>query len=359
MVSEILSNEEIIQAARRNVTQASWDYMVGASESETAMRRNRQAFDRIAFRPRVLIDVSHVDPSTTFLGHKLRIPVMLAPIGHMQSFIPEGAVASTRAAAEFGTMHVVGSATEPSLEETAAAADNPKVFQLYVQGDWEWTQDIVDRAMEAGYTALCLTVDTARYSRRERPMLRGWVPPSRGNAANPYWRASVTWDMMDRIKELAKGRPFMLKGIATPEDAALAVEHGVDVVWVSNHGGRQLDHGIGTMDMLREILDAVAGRAEVVMDGGVQRGSDVVKAVALGAKAVAIGRLQAWGLGAAGTAGVVRVLEILEEEMLVAMGLVGVTSIDQLGPAYVRPAEPVTQPHEMSSWVNMPVERIL
>lgn len=189
-------------------------------------------------------------------------------------------------------------------------------------------------------------------------MLRGWVPPSRGSAADPYWRASVTWDMMDKIKELAQGRPFMLKGIATPEDAVLAVEHGVDVVWVSNHGGRQLDHGIGTMDMLEEILEAVDGRAEVVLDGGVQRGSDVVKAVALGAKAVAIGRLQAWGLGAAGTAGVVRVLEILEEEMLVAMGLLGVTSVDQLSPAYLRPAKPVTHPHEMSSWVNMPVERI-
>lgn len=359
MVSDIQSNEEIILAARRNVTQTAWDYMVGASESETGMRRNRLAFDRIAFRPRVLIDVTHVDASTTFLGHKMRIPVMLAPIGHMQSFIAEGAAAATRAAAEFGTMHVVGSATAPSLEETAAAGDNPKVFQLYVQGDWQWTKEIVGRAMDAGYMALCLTVDTARYSRRERPMLRGWAPPVRGSAADPRWRAGVTWEMMDRIKELARGRPFMLKGIATAEDAALAVEHGVDVVWISNHGGRQLDHGIGTMDMVAEIQEAVDGRAEIVLDGGVQRGSDVVKAVALGVKAVAIGRLQAWGLGAAGTEGLVRVLEIMEEEMFVAMGLLGVTSMDQLGPAYVRYADPVIHPHEMSSWVNIPGERIL
>jgi len=358
LVSEILSNDEIIKMARRNVSQGAWDYMVGASESETAMRRNRQAFDEVAFRPRVLIDVSHVDPSTTFLGQKMRIPVMLAPIGHMQSFTPGGAAIPTVAATEFGTIHVISSTTEPSIEDIAAAADGPKVFQLYVQGDWEWTKEIVGRAMDAGHVALCLTVDTARYSRRERPMLRGWVPPSRGRSVDPYWRASVTWEIMARIKGLSRGLPFMVKGIATPEDAVMAVEHGVDVIWVSNHGGRQLDHGIGTMDMLMEILEAVDGRAEVVLDGGVQRGSDVVKAVALGAKAVAIGRLQAWGLGTAGTAGVVRVLEILEEEMLVAMGLVGVTSIDQLSPAYLRPAKAVTHPHEMSSWVNMPIDRI-
>ena len=151
----------------------------------------------------------------------------------------------------------------------------------------------------------------------------------------------------------------MLKGIATAADAALALEHGVDVIWVSNHGGRQLDHGLGTIDMLPEIVDTVGGNAEIIVDGGVQRGSDVVKAVALGAKAVAIGKLQSWGLAANGTAGAVRVLEILEEEMRIAMGLIGVTSIDQLNPSFVCKAEPVTHPHEMSSWVNMPGERML
>ena len=163
---------------------------------------------------------------------------------------------------------------------------------------------------------------------------------------------------MDRIKELA-GLPFMLKGVAAAEDAVLAVEHGVDVIWVSNHGGRQLDHGLGTMDMLGEIVEAVEGKADIVLDGGVQRGGDVAKAVALGAQAVAIGTLQAWGLGAAGAAGLVRVMEILEEELVVAMGLLGVTSIDQLTPAYVCKAEAVTASHEMSAWVNMPEDRIL
>jgi len=168
----------------------------------------------------------------------------------------------------------------------------------------------------------------------------------------------LTWEKMDEIKEMWGG-PFLLKGVATPEDATLAVEHGVDVIWVSNHGGRQLDHGLGALDNLPEIVQAVGGRADIVLDGGVQRATDIVKAIALGAKAVAIGRLQAWGLGAAGKDGCLRVLEILENEMTSALGLLGVTSVDQLGPRYVCRAEPVTPPHEMSAWVNMPGGRIL
>ena len=359
MSSDFVSNEQIIQAARQNLTQSAWAYVSGASESETTMRRNRLAFDRIAFRPRILVDVSSIDPSTTFIGHKMRIPVVLAPIGSLQTFVTGGGTAATKAAAEFGTMHVVSSVTEPSLEEIAASGDNPKVFQLYVRGDFSVIEEIVGRAMDAGYTSLCLTVDSAHYSRRERPMLVGWAPPTSRRPAERSFQAELTWDYMDRIKELARGRPFMLKGVATAEDAALAVEHGVDVIWVSNHGGRQLDHGQGTMDMLPEIVDAVAGRADIVLDGGVQRGGDVLRAVALGAKAVAIGKLQGWGLGAAGVEGLVRVLEILEEEIVVAMALLGVTSIDQLSPKYVCEAEAVTPPHEMSTWVNMSNPRIL
>ena len=187
-------------------------------------------------------------------------------------------------------------------------------------------------------------------------MLGRWATPT--SLVDRSYQGALTWDTMDRIKDLTD-LPFMLKGVATAEDAALAVEHGVDIIWVSNHGGRQLDHGLGTMEMLGEIVNAVEGKADIVLDGGIQRGSDVAKAIALGAKAVAIGKLQGWGLGAAGTAGLVRVLEILEEELIVAMGLLGVTSIDQLTPAYVCKAEPVTTPHEMSTWVNMLGDRIL
>ena len=357
MTTDFVSNEEIVQEARKRLGQGPWDYLVGASESETTMRRNRLAFDRIAFRPRVLVDVANTDTSTTFLGHDMRIPVMLAPLGSLQVFIPEGGAAAAKAAGEFGIVHVVSSVTEPSLEETSSVTDGPKIFQLYIHGDWDWTKEMIDRAKSAGYQGLCITVDTANYSRRERPLLTRWTPVSRRNPRDPVWQASVTWESIDKIKEYA-GLPFMLKGIATAADAALAVEHGVDVVWVSNHGGRQLDHGQGTMEMLPEILDAAGGRAEIVVDGGVQRGSDVVKAVAMGARTVAIGKLQSWGLAANGTEGLVRVLEILEEEIRVAMGLMGVTSVDQLSPSYVCKSEATTQPHEMSAWVNMPGGRI-
>ena len=357
MVVDFVSNEEIVQEARRRLAQGPWNYLVGGSESETTMRRNRLAFDRIAFRPRVLVDVSKIETSTSLLGHHMRIPVLLAPVASLQEFTPEGATASATAAGEFGIIQVVSSATDPSLEETSEAIDSPKIFQLYVHGDWNWTKKMIDRAKNAGYKGLCITVDIASYSRRERQLLTRWTPITRRNPPNPIWESSVTWESIDRMKDYS-GLPFILKGISTATDAALAVQHGIDVVWVSNHGGRQLDCGQGTMEMLPEIVDATGGHAEIVLDGGVQHGSDIVKAVAMGAKTVAIGKLQGWGLAANGTQGLVRVLEILQEEIRVAMGLMGVTSIDQLAQSYVCKAEAVTKPHEMSAWVNMPEGRI-
>ena len=360
MAVDFVSNEEIITEARRRVAQGVWDYLVGGSESETTLRRNRRAFDSIAFRPRILVDVSHVDTSTTFLGAKMRIPAIFAPIGSLQVFDPAGAVAASQAATEFGIIHCVSSATLPSLEETAAATPTPKIFQLYVHGDEQWTTDMVQRVKDAGYAALTLTVDTAHYSRRERPMVTRYVPPTRRAGAAPERRfqASLTWDTMDWIKEMA-GLPFMLKGVQTAEDAEIAVQHGVDYIWVSNHGGRQIDHGQGSLDTLPEIVQAVAGRARIIVDGGVQRGGDILKAIALGADVVALGRLQGWGLAAGGVAGAVRMLEILEDGLLSTMGLTGLTSIDKVTPKYVCQADPVTEAHEMSSWVNMPVGRIL
>ena len=358
MSLDFVSNEEIIQEARRRVDQGTWDYLVGGSESETTLRRNRLAFDRVAFRPRILVDVSSVDPSTTFMGQKLRIPAILAPIGSLQVFHPDAGLASTRAATEFGIMHAVSSVTQPTLEETAAATETPKIFQLYVHGDAKWTEDIIGRVKQAGYAALALTVDVAHYSRRERPMLTRYQPPTRRVPPNRKYLAALTWETMDMIKELA-GLPFMLKGVQTAEDAELAIQHGVDVIWVSNHGGRQIDHGLGSLDTLPEIAQTVQGRARIIVDGGVQRGSDILKAVALGADAVALGRLQGWGLAAGGKDGVVRMLEILEDELISAMGLTGLTSMSQVTSKYVCKAEAVTPPHEMSGWVNMPVGRIL
>ena len=357
MSSEFMTNEEIVRAARRRLAQGPWDYLVGATESETTMRRNRLAFDRLAFRPRILVDVSEIDRSITFLGHDMRIPVILAPIGGLQNFDPEGAVAATKAAGEFGTLHVLSSATLPTLEETAAASDRDKIYQLYIRGDWEWTKDMIDRVKQAGYKGLCITVDSAIYSRRERPMISRWSVDATRGPQDRSWAASVTWDSIDRIKEYAN-LPFILKGIATVEDAELAVQHGVNVIWISNHGGRQLDYGQGALDMLPKIVEVVGDKAEIILDGGIQRGTDVLKALALGAKAVAIGKLQGWGMAADGKDGVVRVLEILEEEIRVSMGLLGITSIDQLNDSYLCPAEPTTLPHEMSTWVNIPGGRL-
>lgn len=354
---DFVSNEEIIQEARRRLDQGAWDYLVGGSESETTLRRNRLAFDKIAFRPRVLRDVSEMDPSTTFMGQKLRIPAILAPIGSLQLFDPLGGVASTKAATEFGIMHAISTVTQPSLEEIAAATDTPKIFQLYVQGDMDWVKDLLGRVKRAGYTSLALTVDVQHYSRRERPMVTRYQPPSRRNPPSRSWQAQMTWDTMERIRDIG-GLPFMVKGIQTAEDAEIAVSKGVDVLWVTNHGGRQIDHGLGSLDILPEVVQAANGKAKIILDGGVQRGSDIIKAIALGADAVALGRLQGWGLAAGGQAGVVRMLEILEDEMVSTMALAGLPSLAHLTPKSVCKADPVTMPHEMSAWVNMPVGRI-
>lgn len=352
MSLDFVTNQEIIQAARRNLTQDIWDYLSGGAESETTMRRNRMALDSLALRPRICVDVSKIDTSTTFLGQKLRIPVMMAPIGSLQTITPQGGVAVAKAAAEFGTMNFVSSVTQPSLEEIAASTRHPKIFQLYIRGGLDWCQEIVHRVKQAGYMALCLTVDTAHYSRRERQMMNRWLPPNKRTETSRHYQAMLTWEMMDAIKKMA-GLPFILKGVATAEDARIALDHGIDVIYVSNHGGRQLDHGRGTMDILPEIVATVRGKADVVLDGGILRGTDVLKALALGCKAVTIGKLQGWGLGAGGQAGLVRVLELLEEELIIDMGLLGVTRVDQISADHVCKSMPVCTPHEMSAFPHL------
>ena len=357
MAVDFVSNQEIIVAARRNLNQNVWDYLTGGAESETTMRRNRYGLDSLAFRPGVLVDVSNIDPSTTFLGHRLKIPVMLAPIGSLQAITPHGGVAVSKAAEQFGTINFVSSVTQPSLEEIAASGRNPKIFQLYVQGDLKWIEILLGRVKKAGYAALCLTVDTAHYGHRERQMMDRWLPPSRRGSGYEY-RAALTWETLDAVKEMA-GLPFILKGVATAEDAAIAIEHGVNTIYVSNHGGRQLDHGRATIDILPEIVQAVGGRAQIIMDGGIVRGTDVLKAIALGATAVAIGKLQGWGLAAAGQQGLVRVLELLESEIIASMGLLGVTRIDQLTAACLCRVQPLGPAHEMSAFIHMPGGQLL
>ncbi|MPZ49514.1 MAG: alpha-hydroxy-acid oxidizing protein [Dehalococcoidia bacterium] len=354
------TNEQIVLAARRNLSQGVWDYLVGGAESETTMRRNRLAFDLWAFRPRVLVDVSQADPSTTLLGHKLRIPVILSPVASLQAMHPEAALAPARAAAQFGTIQTLSCLTEPTLEDVADASDATKVFQLYVRGEDPWLQDVIGRVKAAGYIAIALTVDTALVGRRDRATISGYESPftTFRFGANVAYQATATWDTLDRIREMAAPLPILLKGVATAEDAALAVEHGVGAVWVSNHGGRQLDHALGALETLPEVVEAVAGRVPVIVDGGVQRGSDILKAIALGADAVGIGKLQGWAISAGGTEALVRALEILESEFVSGMGLLGISRVDQLNSTFLRPADPVSDPHEMSAWVNIPGTRV-
>ena len=354
---EFVSNQEIVTAARRNLSQDTWDYLTGAAESESTMRRNRLALDSLAFRPRVLVDVSKVDTSTSFLGYKLRIPVMMAPIGSLQSLVPEGGVAASKAADQFGTLNFLSSVTQPSLEEIALSTDSPKIFQLYVRGDLKWVKEILGRVKKAGYKALCLTVDSAYYGKRERQMINRWLPPSKRVESQRHYQTMLTWDTMDAIREIG-GLPFILKGVATAEDAAIAIEHKVEVIYISNHGGRQLDHGLGTISMLPEIIKVVDGKADIVIDGGFLRGSDVVKALCLGAKAVTIGKLQGWALAAAGAEGLVRALELMEAEIVTTMGLLGVTSVNQLKQSYLSTAPSTALSHEMSTFVNMPQGRL-
>jgi len=340
---------EIVKAARGNLAQGPWDYLMGGSESETTLRRNRLALDRLAFRPRVLNDVSAVERRSTFLGRPIRLPVLLAPIGSIEFFAPEGGAAAAKAAAAFGVPQFLSSVCNPTLEEVAAAADNLRVFQLYVRGDDAYVDDHVRRAADHGYAGFCITVDTAVYSRRERDTAKRWSRPWRQGVTGREFQAAFSWDQVKRFKD-KHSLPLALKGIATAEDAELACAHGVEMVYVSNHGGRQLDHGRGAIEMLPEVVRAVAGRACVIVDGGFMRGTDVVKALALGADLVGIGRLECLGLAADGVAGLVRALELLEDEIYSCLGLLGVSRLDQLDATYLHAGEPVREPHVTSAF---------
>jgi len=352
---DFMNLHEIVHKARQNLNQNAWDYIVGGVESETTLRRNRMALDTIAFRPRVLRDVSKVDVSTEILGRKLRLPIVLCPVGSLESFHPEGAAPVVKAAAEFGVAHMLSSVCDPGLEGVAQVGpDALRIFQLYVRGDAAWVDDHVARAIANKYAAFCLTVDTAHYSRRERDIAKRHITGGRRRATGRHFQESLDWRTVERIKKNFK-IPLAIKGIATAEDAKIALDHGVDFVYVSNHGGRQLDHGRGSTDVLPEIVQAVAGRAKIIIDGGFYRGSDVVKAIALGAHLVGLGRMQCYGLAAAGQAGIVRMLELLEDEIMRSMGLLGVTSLGKLDASYLHAAAPTNLPSVFSAFPHLEI----
>lgn len=352
----ILNLADYEAIARSCMEPAAWDYYAGAACDERTLGENCQAFSRIKLLPRVLVDVSGIDTSVTVLGTTLAMPIMLAPTAFNKLAHPDGEVAASRAAASAGTLMVASTISTSTLEEIASAADAPRWFQLYVYKDRGVTEELVARAEAAGYKAIVLTVDTPMLGRRERDARNSFALPAgmaianfaglrerlegaagwgAGSSFSAYvhnlFDASLTWDDVAWLRKLTR-LPVVLKGILAADDGRLAVDAGVQGIIVSNHGGRQLDDSVAAIDALPRVAEAVDGRLETYMDGGIRRGADVLKALALGARAVLIGRPFLWGLAANGEQGVVHVLEILHRELELAMALAGrpaIASIDR------------------------------
>jgi isopentenyl diphosphate isomerase/L-lactate dehydrogenase-like FMN-dependent dehydrogenase len=368
--------------AHKRLPRAVIDFIEGGAEDEITISRNRKGFENIHIIPRILTDVSVRDISTTILGTSVSSPIVLCPVGLATLAHPLGEVATGIAAANKGIISTYSSSSSWNLEDIAAASSGVKWFQLYIWKDRKLTAEIVERARKAGYTALVLTVDVPISARRERDLRNGFtIPPrprvnqigdllqhfgwfyaqlkseisghkmSMGNftpenvgmrtrlkmleVVNELFDPSITWSDVAWLKSIWHG-PIVIKGVMTPEDAKLAVKAGTDAIWISNHGGRQLDGLSGTIEVLPEIVKAVKGRAEIYLDGGVRRGSDIVKAIALGANACMIGRPYMYGLAANGTAGVESIIKILEIEMDATMALMGRPSIASLDSSSVR-----------------------
>lgn len=360
--------QEMLLTAHGKLDPATWDFIIGGTEAETTVRRNRHGLDRLAFRPRVLRDVSRINTTTTFLGHRLNLPVMMAPVGSLALVDPDGAVAVAGACRTVGSLLIYSTFADPPLDVVRRKIEQPLILGLYVRGDELWLDRAVDEAVAAGCLAIAVVTEAPYYSRRERDLLNrfrsrgsksgtyaatqkvlrdGGSPEATAGAEARMVTARLTWETVERIKTRS-GLPVILKGITTAEDARMAVEHGVSAVYVSNHGGRQLDSARGCIEVLPEIVEAVAGHAEVILDGGIYRGTDVLKAIALGARAVCIGRLQCWALAAGGEAGLVRAMEILEEEIIIAMGLIGVPNLAELDKSYLAETDPIEPAHVLN-----------
>ncbi|MEV4844649.1 alpha-hydroxy acid oxidase [Micromonospora matsumotoense] len=328
-----LNLADVAEAARRRLDPVHWDFFAGGAGDERTLRANEAAFGRRWLRPRVLRGVGERDLRVSLFGSPLSMPVLIAPTAFHRLAHPDGEVATARAAADAGTVMVVSMAATRSVEEIAAAG-GPLWFQLYPHTDLGFTTTVVRRAVAAGCRALVVTVDSPVFGRRERDLRHGFVdlPPgmvcenmrdASGRVRDIEMNARVSWELVSVLRRLTTV-PILLKGVLHPEDARLAVEHGVDGVLVSNHGGRQLDGVTATLDALPAVVAAVDGRLPVLVDGGLRRGTDVLVALALGATAVLVGRPVLWGLAVAGAAGVRHVLDLLRADLDRALALVGV-----------------------------------
>ena len=345
--------QEIVLAARRRLDKNVWDFVVGGAESETTVKRNRAAWDSLAFQPEPFNDVEDIDTKTTLLSRQMRLPVILAPMGSVNSIDPAGSLAQVKAANKFNCIAFISGVAQPATPEVASKAVNGLVHTVYVAGDRAWLRDELDEVLQTNIDAIAMLADTAYFGRRERDLLNHYhskVPNThtRSELKSNRYSSRITWQDIEWVKQYS-GLPLVIKGIHTSKAARMALEHGADIIYVSNHGGRQLDHLPGCADVLPDIVETVNDVAPIIVDGGIWRGSDLVKAIGLGATAVGIGRLQALALAAGGADGLVRALEILEYETLVTMGLLGVDSIDKIEPNHLRKGSSVTSPDVFST----------
>ena len=375
--------EDLRRIARRRLPRAVFDFVEGGAGDELTVARNRAAFERLLFEPRVLVDVAKREQATAVLGERVATPVLVSPTGMAGLCWPKGEVAAARGAHEAGTIYTLSTHSSCTIEEVAAGAPGPLWFQLYVWQNRDLTRSFVERARAAGYRALVLTVDVPVVSRRERDLRNGFTVPPRitvrnaldtvrrvgwvrrvllgpkltlanlvgmpgaprtdivtmAGVANRQIDPSLTWADLAWFRSLWSG-PLLLKGVMTVADAKKAAAHGVDGLVVSNHGGRQLDGTRASVEALPEIVDAVGSRVEVLLDGGVRRGADVVRALALGARAVMVGRPYLYGLSASGSAGVRRALDIFQAEVDHALALAGVPRVGDLDRTVVRRVDP-------------------
>ncbi len=341
------------------------DFIAGGATDEITLRRTRAVFDSIMLRPRMLVDISQRDLSTTVLGHRIQFPIMLDPAGSHGRAHPQGELLTAKVAGEQGTVMVLSSGSTYTLEEVAKAATGPIWFQQYLYRDRGLTKQMAQRAQDAGFSAICITLDSTVRAKRERNIRNRYVNPVSPNYAglelpdvtwglssdapsgvNELINRSATWTELDWLAANIP-LPVLVKGIMTGEDARLCAEHGVKALIVSNHGARQLDTTFASVEVLPEVVEAVDGRLEVYMDGGIRRGTDVLKALALGARAVLMGRPLFWGLAVDGENGLRSVLQILRDELEIAMGMCGRPTVDSIDVSLlgtVSPLASVLQP---------------
>jgi 4-hydroxymandelate oxidase len=354
---EILNLHDLEALARARLPQLAWDYYASGADDERCLRRNCDAFTELALHHRVLVDVSCRTLATTVVGQRVHLPVLVAPTAFHKLACKDGELASVRAAGDAGTVFILSTLSNTKVEEVVAAATCPVWFQLYVYRDRAATEALVRRVEAAGCQALVLTVDAPMLGRRERDVRNRFaLPPELGienmhgyeTVARPTAESglaayfaelidpSLTWEAVSWLRSITE-LPVIIKGIVRADDAARAVAAGVAGIVVSNHGGRQLDASPATIEVLPRVIDAVDGRAEVYLDGGIRRGTDIVKALAFGARAVLVGRPVLWGLAAAGRAGVAAALGVLRRELDLAMALCGCPDIASITRDLVAP----------------------